>query len=355
MIELTRGDILQADAEALVNTVNCVGVMGRGIALQFRKAFPDNYNAYKAACDRKELRPGTMLVHDLGRLSNPRFVINFPTKRHWRSKSRLEDLEAGLETLTEEVRRLKLRSIAIPPLGCGLGGLEWKDVRPRIEQAFCKLPDVRVLLFAPEGAPDVETMARSKKVPNMTIGRASLLGLIRRYLAAAMDPAVTLLEIHKLMYFMQEAGEPLRLRYEKGPYGPYAENLRHVLNHIEGHFIRGYGDAADTPTKQIEVLPDAVQRAEEFLHEHPETQARFERVGELIRGFETPYGMELLATVHWVCAEEGASTADDVVTRTYAWNPRKRRFPEGHVRIAWNVLDRRGWCPHRPPTDKTEP
>src|SRR5438477_6393740 len=123
MGEFQQGDILHADAEALVNTVNCVGIMGRGIALQFRKEFPDNYKFYKAVCDRKELHPGKMLVFDLNRLENPRFIINFPTKRHWKGKSRIEDVRAGLESLVKEVRQRDIKSIAIPPLGCGLGGL----------------------------------------------------------------------------------------------------------------------------------------------------------------------------------------------------------------------------------------
>src|SRR5215208_2801766 len=251
MVELTRGDILKADAEALVNTVNCVGIMGRGIALQFRKAFPENFSAYKALCDREGLQPGMMMVYDLERLSNPRFVINFPTKRHWKGKSRLEDIEAGLKALVREVRARGILSIAIPPLGCGLGGLDWHVVRPRIEEAFRGLPEVKVLLFEPAGAPDPDKMAKERRVPDMTVGRAGLVGLMRRYLAAVMDPAVTLLEIHKLMYFLQEAGEPLQLRFKKLHYGPYAENLRHVLSYIEGHFIQGYGDAADQPDKQI--------------------------------------------------------------------------------------------------------
>lgn len=161
MIEKTSGDLLRADAEALVNPVNCVGVMGRGLALQFRKAFPENYKAYRAACEREELRPGMMLVHDLGRLTNPRFVINFPTKRHWRDNSRIEDIAAGLIPLVEEVRARNIGSIAIPPLGCGLGGLEWSEVRPRIQTAFQGRPQVRVLLFDPTGATESAKMVRS--------------------------------------------------------------------------------------------------------------------------------------------------------------------------------------------------
>jgi O-acetyl-ADP-ribose deacetylase (regulator of RNase III) len=228
MIELTQGDILQADAEALVNTVNCVGVMGRGIALQFKKAFPENFKTYKTACDAKAVRPGKMFVYSLNRLYNPRYIINFPTKRHWRGKSQLEDIEKGLADLVAVIQANQIRSVAIPPLGCGLGGLDWNEVRPLIDQAFEVLPEVNVLVFEPTGAPDAATMVKTAKVPDMTPGRAALIGLMRRYQAAVMDPTITLLEVHKLMYFMQEAGEPLRLQYEKAPYGPYAENLRRI-------------------------------------------------------------------------------------------------------------------------------
>lgn len=149
MIQLQQGDIIEAKAEALVNAVNCVGIMGLGIALQFRKAFPDNYKAYQVICAKGELRPGSMFVHDLDCLWNPRYIINFPTKRHWRGMSLMEDIETGLKALIQEVQVRKIKSIAIPPLGCGLGGLEWAKVRPLIENAFCHLPDIEVLLYMP--------------------------------------------------------------------------------------------------------------------------------------------------------------------------------------------------------------
>ncbi len=136
MIEYSSGDILKGDAEALVNTVNCVGIMGRGIALQFKNAFPENFKAYEAACQREEVQPGRMFVFETGQLTNPRYIINFPTKRHWRGKSRIEDIEAGLEGAGGGDRRERIRSIAIPPLGSGLGGLDWAEVRPRIEAAL---------------------------------------------------------------------------------------------------------------------------------------------------------------------------------------------------------------------------
>jgi O-acetyl-ADP-ribose deacetylase (regulator of RNase III) len=343
MIKLTQGDLLKAEAEALVNTVNCVGVMGRGVALQFRKAYPENFKAYVAACKAHLVQPGTMFIYQLHRFDGPQFIINFPTKRHWKSASRIEDIKAGLVDLIHVVQQHHIRSIAVPPLGCGLGGLDWEDVRPLIIEAFQGLPEVDVLLFEPDGPPQAMAMVKEKKASTMTAGRAALIGLMRRYLAAVMDPTVTLLEVHKLMYFMQEAGEPLKLRYQKAPYGPYAENLRHVLNHIEGHFISGYGDAEDRPDKPLELQPGAAEQAEVFLAGHETTRKRFDRVAETIQGFETTFGMELLSTVHWVAKHEQAASAEAAVTGVHAWSSRKLMFEPRHIHVAWERLHRSGW------------
>lgn len=348
MIEYRTGNILQADAEALVNTVNCVGIMGRGVALQFKEAYPENYKVYKAACDREEVQPGRMFVFKTGALTNPKYIINFPTKRHWRGKSRMEDIEAGLKALADEIRKLRIRSIAIPPLGSGLGGLDWKEVRPRIEETLQGLSDVRIIVFEPNGAPDSKTAAQSKEVPNMTPGRAALVVLIYRYLGGLMDPFVTLLEVHKLMYFMQEAGEPLRLKYTKAIYGPYAASLRHVLHAVEGHLVSGYADGGDAPNKQLELVPGAMTDAEAFLENDAETRARLNRVADLVEGFETPFGLELLSTVHWVVTHDGAADVDQAVERTYAWNERKARFSPRQIALAFDVLEKKGWLGKTP-------
>ena len=340
MIELKTGDILRADAEALVNTVNCVGIMGRGVALQFKNEFPANFKAYQAACAREEVQPGKMFVFETGTLGNPKFIINFPTKRHWRGKSRMEDIDSGLKALVEEVRNRGIRSIAIPPLGSGLGGLNWAEVRTRIEAALRGVNDLHIIVFEPNSAP---VATKSREVPNMSTGRAALVVLIHRYLGGLMDPFVTLLEIHKLMYFMQEAGEPLRLKYAKAPYGPYAENLRHVLHAVEGHLVSGYADGGDAPDKQIELVPGAVHDAEAFLSDKRETVDRFDRVGKLVEGFETPFGLELLATVHWVATREHAIDADDAAAKVYAWNERKKRFSQRQISIAFETLRANGW------------
>lgn len=344
MIEFTSGDILKDESDAIVNTVNCVGVMGRGIALQFKNAWPENFKAYETACKREEVQPGRMFVYDTGQLTLPRYIINFPTKRHWRGKSRMQDIDAGLAALVSDIRERGIRSIAIPPLGSGLGGLEWSDVRPRIESALAALPDVRVRIYEPKGAPESDKMHHSRNVPTMTPGRAALVELMNRYVGGLLDPAITLLEVHKLMYFMQEAGESLRLKYVQAPYGPYAENLRHVLRAIDGHLVAGYADGGDAPDKPLTLVPGAVEDATAFLEANADTRARFDRVGALVEGFETPFGLELLATVHWI-AKHGDPVADvgDVVARTYAWNARKKQFTPRQIGIAVNVLSAKGW------------
>ena len=343
MIEYTSGDILKCEADALVNTVNCVGVMGRGIALQFKNAFPENFKAYEAACKCEAVQPGRMFVYETGQLTPPRFIVNFPTKRHWRGKSRIEDIESGLADLVKVICDKGIRSIAIPPLGSGLGGLDWNEVRPRIERALTGLADVQLLVFEPSGASASDKMSHVRKVPKMTAGRAALVELIQRYLGGLLDPFVTLLEVHKLMYFMQEAGEPLRLNYLKHHYGPYAENLRHVLRAVEGHLIAGYADGGDTPDKPLSLVPGAVEEAKNYLDQHEISRARFERVTRLVEGFESPYGLELLATVHWVMSREGATQHHSVVRQVYDWNARKQQFTPRQLAIAEERLKSLGW------------
>ena len=344
MIEFKHGDLLADEAEALVNTVNCVGIMGRGVALQFKNAFPANFHAYVAACRRGEMQPGRMFVFETGQLMNPRFIVNFPTKRDWRGKSRLEDVEKGLIALVEEIRTRNIRSIAIPPLGAGLGGLDWGQVCTRIVDALQGIEDLHVAVYEPISSDGETPFSRSTTPPKMTAGRALLIALMDRYLNGLLDPFVTLLEIHKLMYFLQGAGQLLKLQYTKGPYGPYAVNLRHVLKAIEGHLISGYADGGDAPEKQLTLLPGALDDAREFLEKHPETQARLERVSRLVEGFESPFGLELLSTVHWLITDEDIRSTEDIIAAVYAWNDHKKQFSPRQIAIALEVLVREGWA-----------
>lgn len=346
MIRKVKGNLLDAGTDALVNTVNTVGVMGKGIALQFMRAFPDNFKAYEKACKKGEVQPGKMFIFDLGGLNKTRYIINFPTKRDWKHKSRMVDIESGLDALVADIQKLGIRSIALPPLGCGNGGLDWNKVYPLIVEKLSPLDNVDVQVFEPSGTPKPEEMVDRTERPAMTLGRAALLGLMGRYEVPGYDYLLSLLEIQKLTYFMQEAGEPLKLSFAKGPFGPYADNLRHVLKHIESHFVVGFGDGKNKPETPIAAKPEALEEAESFLKKHPQTLERFEKVTRLIEGFETPFGMELLSSVHWCAMHEwnGEGTLEDVTNCVRSWNDRKARlFEPERVRLAWDRLKEEGW------------
>ena len=350
MITFATGNLLTNDAEALVNTVNLDGVMGKGIALQFAKAFPEILPPYEAACRSGELAPGRVQVIERSGLVNPRCIINVPTKRHWRGKSRMADIDAGLADLVRVVRERGIRSIAVPPLGCGLGGLRWDEVRPRIERAFAALPEVDVRLFAPVGAPAAADQPNRSAPPALTAARARVIQVLGAYLDLGYE--LSLLEVQKLLYFLQGAGDDLKLTYGKHRYGPYADNLRHVLKRFEGHYTRGYGDGNDAPDTDITLLPEAREKAQAYLASQAgdaEDAARLARVVNLIEGFESPYGLELLATVHWVAHREAAATLDAAVAAVHAWNDSKRqRLSREHIALAWERLQAQGWLPEPP-------
>ena len=307
----------------MVNTVNTVGVMGRGIALQFKLAYPGVFRDYERACNAGEVKLGQVHVVDVGGLAGgPRWIINFPTKGHWRAASRLADIESGLKDLVATIQKLHIRSIAIPPLGCGNGGLDWNEVLPRIQTALAEVPDVEALVYTPDGAPDAVAMPIRAERPGMTIGQAAIVALMDRYLKGLLDPYVSLLEIHKLMYFLQEAGQPLRLKFEAKNFGPYATNLRQVLIRMESHYTQGYGDGKDSPTQPIEVLPGAAEEAGKFLAGEETIRARMGRVAALIEGFEDAYGLELLSSVHWVMQKnpEARANSETAVADVYKWS-----------------------------------
>lgn len=342
MIKFMSGDLLRANVEALVNTVNTAGVMGKGIALQFKQAFPANFAAYEKAAKRGEIVPGKVHIFETGQFTNPRYILNFPTKRHWRGKARLEDIEAGLKDLIHILHEKQIRSVAIPPLGCGFGGLDWEQVRPCILSALEALPEVEAWVYPPEGTPTADTMKVGTSRPGLTVGRAALIELIDQY--ALPGYRLTQIEIQKLAYFLQAAGEPLRLDYAKNQFGPYAEKLHFVIQRLNGHYLSGYGDRSNA--SNIYLLPNAKEEASAYLKDYPETQNNINKVSELIHGFETPYGMELLATVHWLAQENPAVKNDfrEAVHGFEMWNQRKReQFKPEHIKTAWERLKQQGW------------
>ena len=320
MIVLTKGNILEDGAEALVNTVNTKGVMGKGIALQFKQAYPLNYEAYRKACVRRDVDIGRVFPYKTNQLNNPQWIINFPTKKHWRQPSRLEYIEKGMRSLLEMIAAYNIRSVAIPPLGAGSGKLEWSKVRRVIVDAFKQLPDVRVHLYEPSGAPAADQMRVRTSKPSMTPARAALLTVFGRY--ALPGYRMAKVEMQKLAYFLQVAGQPLRLDFRKAHYGPYSDTLNHVLQRLEGHFIRGYGDRSRA--SPIQLMDGALDQAGSYLATDPDAVNRCTKVGSLIEGFETPLSLELLATTHWVATEEyplAAKSSDVAAHMVRRWSP----------------------------------
>jgi O-acetyl-ADP-ribose deacetylase (regulator of RNase III) len=313
MIHYTQGNLLDAEVEALVNTVNTVGIMGKGIALMFKEAFPENYRLYAAACKRGEVQIGRMFVTERPPLAGsgrgPRWIINFPTKRHWRDRTRPEWVQAGLADLTRLLQEKAIRSVALPPLGCGNGGLEWSAVRPLIEQALAGFPSVEVLVYEP--TPRYQNVAKREGVEQLTPARALIAELIRRYWIMGIE--CSMLEVQKLAWFLEREIEargldnPLQLDFVAHRYGPYADRLRHLLNGLDGSYLRSDIRIPDAkPTDVIAFNDTKKERVALFLKSdaRPYLDA-LERTTERIAGFESPLGMELLGTLDWLISREG--------------------------------------------------
>lgn len=305
MIRFTEGNLLDAKAEALVNTVNTVGVMGKGIALMFKEAFPENLRAYVAACKKKEIEVGRVFVTERQDwVSGPKWIVNFPTKKHWRHPSKIEWIKEGLADLKRFIVENSVRSIALPPLGTGNGGLNWADVRTLIVEALGNLPDVDVVVYQPTSA--YQNVAKREGVEKLTAARALAAELVRRYSMLGFE--CTMLEIYKLVYLLQRQirilgiDNPFKLEFEANKFGPYARVLGHLLNGLDGSYLhceKRVADAGALDTIWFENSKKDIVTTY-LATEAKQYSAALERTAELIDGFETPLGMELLGTVDWL-------------------------------------------------------
>lgn len=310
MITFRKGNLLEAPVEALVNTVNTVGVMGKGIALMFKEAFPENFHEYEAASKRGEVEVGHMFVTESARLQGPRWIINFPSKKHWRNPSKLEWITAGLADLRRVIVDKGIHSIALPPLGCGNGGLDWSDVRPEIERVLSSLSDVEVVVFEP--TEKYQNVAKPTGVQKLTPARAMVAEMVWRYWV--IGSGCTYLEVQKLAWFLERTVErlslpnPLELEFKADKYGPYSDRLRHLLNQLDGSYLHCDKRLSDAgPSDMISF--DEERRAFLELYWKQEENRPYlpvlEQTTRLIEGFESPLGMELLATVDWLVSREG--------------------------------------------------
>ena len=323
MIEFTEGNMLDAEAEALVNTVNTVGVMGKGVALMFKEAYPENFKAYEAACKRKEVKVGRMFVTERESFVGPKWIINFPTKQHWRGNSKMEWIDAGLQDLKRVIVGNDIRSIAIPPLGSGNGGLDWGDVRPKIEAALASLENVRVIVYEPTS--QYQNVAKRSGLEKLTPARALVAELVRRYWILGID--CSLLEIHKLAYLLERALEklkidnPLDLRFEADKYGPYAPRLTHLLNGLDGSYLHCGKRIGDASPFDVIWFEDSKRNKVAAYLETTEAKSylpALEATADLIDGFQSPLGMELLATVDWLVHHDNVEPERDAIKAALA-------------------------------------
>jgi len=336
-IRTKKGDMFAEPVEALVNTVNCVGVMGKGVALEFKNRWPANFRAYKSLCDARSLKPGQMFVFDTKELfssQGPRYLINFPTKAHWRSKSKMEYIEDGLDALVEAIREHGITSIAIPPLGCGNGGLDWADVRPAIEAKLSSLNDIDIVLFAPKDAADAPEHVHSN-LP-MTFPRAILLKALNdleRYFDGSFDR----ISLQKIAYFLQAFGVDFNLKFSRNLHGPYSETLKLAYVAMDHHgMIDGFLDG----DRQSHVTPSGCAVANEFLNKtNRQADVTIDRLSKLVQGYESPYGLELLSSVHWLAHHEGHFPVEKIIQEMLVWSEAKRnKFSEDAIRAAYYRL-----------------
>ncbi len=305
MLTYTQGNLLDAPVDALVNTVNEIGVMGKGIALMFKEGYPEASAEYQREAKAGRVRVGKVLAVSSNRLVGPRWIIHFPTKRHWRNPSRLEWVRDGLRDLIHVIREKRIESVALPPLGCGNGGLDWGLVRREIEAAAAEMPDVDLLVFAPTD--QYQNTPKREGVEELTPARALIAELIRRYAVLGLE--CTNLEVQKLAWFLDRSirsfglDDPLKLTFVANRYGPYADRLRHLLNGLDGSYLHCEKRLSDAGPLDLIWFEDAKrERLEGFLAS--EAAAAYlpalERTSAVIDGFESPLGMELLATVDWL-------------------------------------------------------
>ncbi len=347
MLNFLQGNLLEANAEALVNTVNTVGVSGKGIALMFKEAFPENFRAYVAECKAGRLAAGGVFVTERHDMLGPRFIINFATKQHWRHPSRLPWIERGLVALKHEIEAHDIRSIAIPPLGAGNGGLNWGDVKPLIESALSGV-DCDILIYEPTRA--YQNVVKHNGVEKLTPARALMAELIRRYEILGFDCSI--LEAQKLAWFLASAIErcgltpnPIADDFAANRYGPYSDKVRHLLDSLDGSYLTCERRVADaTPFEPIRFRHDRQDRVSAYLTSPEVSMYRpsLDEASEVIDGFQSPHGLELLATVDWLHRKSATVLeVDGMMAAIASWagpsgaaERKSKIFTRHHVEVA---------------------
>ncbi|MEJ5306711.1 MAG: macro domain-containing protein [candidate division WOR-3 bacterium] len=320
MIKFTTGNILESEAQALVNTVNTVGVMGKGIALQFKKSFPDNFNAYAKACKSKEIEIGKMFVFKENTLSGEKIIINFPTKKDWRKPSEYEYIEKGLDDLIRVIKEYNIKSIAIPPLGAGSGGLLWEKVKTIIQN---KLGSLDIDIFVYEPSREIQEKLKKERV-KLTDARALMLYVL--YELVRQGEYVSEFSAEKVCYFLQKFGaeEYFKLTYKPNFYGPYSGKVRYVLNYLNGSYIMGYSDITKKPFEPLLLIADRYDEVNRYIQSNKKLQNIAQKTIQFLDGFFSDFALELLSTVDWIMKEKQTDNFDVIKQEITNWNYKKR-------------------------------
>jgi O-acetyl-ADP-ribose deacetylase (regulator of RNase III) len=321
MINYITGNILESKAEALINTVNTVGVMGKGIALQFKKAYPNNFKAYAEACKRNEIITGKLFVtQDSNLNSGEKYIINFPTKKDWRKPSEYSYIEDGLNDLILVLSEKRIKSIAIPPLGAGIGGLEWVKVKRLIENKLKHL-DIEIQVYEPTHQIKEQLIKERVK---LTDARALLLYVL--YDLVRNGEYVSEFSSEKICYFLQRFGAQkyFRLDYSPNFYGPYSGKVRFILNILNGSYLIGYSDMNKKPFEPLTLVADGFDVVKNYVESNPELYNIAKKTIVFLTGFYSDFALELLSSIDFLTNKHKTYDKDTIFKQLESWNDRKR-------------------------------
>jgi O-acetyl-ADP-ribose deacetylase (regulator of RNase III) len=323
MIHYIEGNLLESNAEALVNTVNTLGVMGKGIALQFKNQFPENFKRYAQACKDKLVDTGNLYVtEDTSLMSGKKIIINFPTKKDWRKPSEYTYIELGLIELNKYIRTNRIKSIAIPPLGAGNGGLEWNKVKNLIEK-YLSDSECEIQIYLPNVI--IQESLKKERV-KLTPARAMLLSVL--YDLVRNGEFVSEFAAEKVAYFLQRFGaeEFFKLEFQPNFYGPYSGKVKHVLYYMNGSYISGYSAKDKKPFEELGLMFDAEKDVTAYLEnpEHAKLKEIVQKTKTFLNGFYSDFALELLSSIDFVMLENRVNTVEDITKHLEAWSDRKK-------------------------------
>lgn len=343
MIHYVTGNLLAASDEALVNTVNTVGVMGKGIALQFKDTYPNNFQTYQQACKEGSLAPGKLLVTKEATLSTePKWIINFPTKKDWKHRSKYEYIEEGLKDLVRIITQYRIKSIATPLLGCGNGGLDWSQIKSMMEKYLGEL-DVDIHIYQPNDAVS-ELLKRETNYKDTKLTPARALLLYALFYYESLGENSSLFVANKLAYFMQLLGEPSfgKLHFVSAHYEQYCPQVGHILHDVNGKYLKGLEQMGIGAFDALELQYSTMKEVSEYVKTKlkPEQIARLKQLIKLITGFQSALSLEVLASVAYVRKENPCIDLMQTISKIQDWSPRKKHlFKEKYIQIAYTYLD----------------